>query len=113
MSATLQAALELERALEQLVRLLDAASSSAAEIRSASHACSRRFDELRALDGSADPAARAALGRALRFNAIASELTDRRWSDTGLRLERVRSTRRRLQQQAEAAPTGEACDIEG
>ena len=77
MSSMRRAARELERSLEQLVRLLDASSTPAETLVAASRECGRCFEELRGLSPGDDVEVRAALTRALRFNAIALELADR------------------------------------
>ena len=110
---SLEAARELERALGDLMALLDAGGGDPSVLERAARACEGGFEALRAGYQRDGEGARAELTDTLRANAVALDLVGRRLEGVRQRLEHVRTARRALGAVREGAATGESCDVAG
>jgi len=110
----LDAARDLERALQQLMGLLDAREPDPRALEQAASACDRGFEALRAGYEQEGRVAGAELARVLRSSAVARDLAGRRLGDVGERLQQARAARQALRRAAGTdADTGATCDVAG
>jgi hypothetical protein len=110
----LDAVRDLEAALQQLMRLLDAREPDPRALEQAASACDQGFEALRA--GYEHPARSAdvELAQVLRSNAVALDLAGRRLGGVGERLEQVRAARQALRRASSSgADAGASCDVAG
>lgn len=112
-SAALQA---FERALEDLITVLEDDSTPPEAIECSSERCARAFDDIQArepeLTGTDAKALRRGRERIASLHALARQAADRAARSTERRVTQARDARRALSNLRGRPTTGDACDLE-